>query len=435
MVFEDSSQADTPGSRFVGEGFRLEPDFRDPAAPTVPVVPGQVAAQLAEQPAEATIVSKRGAPPNLAFVFDDPEDGEPGRDRMLIHGMWELLLALAVAGVGYLLYRSDSGAFTADGWRTLVLGATVLGLGAMAAALSLRAGAPNLAIGAVAVGAAVYFGQHAGSGFAAPLGVVIGLAAAVGAVQGLVVVGLQVPGWAAGLGTALAVIAWIGAPSVLKFSDGYNPTHQAYWWFGAVAAVSVIAGLVGIATPIRRAVGGFRPVADPAKRRPAGAAAMTLGATVVSSILAAVAGVLTIAVDRGAPTSFDVLPITAFAFGIALLGGTSAFGRRGGIFGTVLAALLVAVSLEYAAHTEPGWSMAAIAAVTVGLGLLVTRLVEWFGRPAPARADDSDEDWAPRVHAATTTTTTNGWAPVKPPTQTTLGSIWSGDDAWGTTPR
>jgi len=162
---------------------------------------------------------------------------------------------------------------------------------------------------------------------------------------------------------------------------------------------------------------------------------MTLGATVVSSILAAVAGVLTIGVDRGAPTSLDVLPITAFAFGIALLGGTSAFGRRGGIFGTVLAALLVAVSLEYAAHTEPGWSMAAIAAVTVGLGLLVTRLVEWFGRPAPARADDSDEDWAPRTHAATTTTTTNGWAPVKPPTQTTLGSIWSGDDAWGTTPR
>src|SRR5262249_44877022 len=108
MVFEDSSQATTPGSRFVGEGFRQEPDFRDPAAPTVPVVPGQVVAPLGEQPAEATIVAKRGAPPNLAFVFDDPEDGEPGRDRMLVHGMWELVLALAVVGLGYLLYRSDS---------------------------------------------------------------------------------------------------------------------------------------------------------------------------------------------------------------------------------------------------------------------------------------------------------------------------------------
>jgi ribose/xylose/arabinose/galactoside ABC-type transport system permease subunit len=321
--------------------------------------------------------------------------------------------------------------------RTLALAVTIFGLIGMAAAVSLRAGAPNLAVGAVAVAAAAYFGQHAGSGFAAPLGIVIGLAAAVGAVQGLVVVGLHVPGWAVSVGVTLALLAWIATQPVLTFADGYNAAPQAYWWFGTVAAVSVISGLVGIATPIRRAVGGFRPVVDPAKRRPVGPAVITFLATIASSIIAAVAGVLMISVDRSTPTSGSVMEITAVGLGVALLGGTSAFGRRGGIFGTMLAAVLLAVTLEYASHTEPGWSTAGFSAAMIGLGLVVTRLVEWFGRPAPAKAEEADEEWAPRVHAAgtSTTTATNGWAAVKPPTQTTVGGIWAGDDAWGSTPR
>ena len=52
----------------------------------------------------------RVPPPNLDYVFDDPADGEPGRDRMLVHGLWELVLALALAGVGYLLYRARASA-------------------------------------------------------------------------------------------------------------------------------------------------------------------------------------------------------------------------------------------------------------------------------------------------------------------------------------
>jgi ribose/xylose/arabinose/galactoside ABC-type transport system permease subunit len=431
MVFEDSSQAGTPGSRFVGEGFRQEADFRDPTLPTVPVVPGEVLAA----PAETLAVAKRGTPPNLAFVFDDPEDGEPGRDRVLVHGLWEVLLALAVLGLGYLLYRNDSTLFSSDGARALLLAVATYGLVGMAAALTLRASAPNLAIGAVAVAAGQYFAEHAGSGFAAPLSVVIGLAAVVGAVQGLVVVGLNVPGWAAGIGVAAALLAWSTTQVVPSSKIAYDPTPQAYWWFGSIAAISVIAGLIGLVTPIRRAVGGFRPVADPAKRRPALPAMITFAATMVSSIIAGVAGVLAATAAHSASAPAGGLELTAFAFGVALLGGTSAFGRRGGIFGTLLAAALVAVALNYGATTQKHWAPAVYAAVAIGLGLLVTRLVEWFGRPAPARPDDADEDWAPRVHAATTTTTTNGWATVKPPTQTTVGSIWSGDDAWGTSPR
>src|SRR5215475_4427264 len=101
MAFEDSPQAGTSGSRYLGEGFRQEPDFRDTTAPTVPVVTGTPVSS-----SESTIaIAKRGTSPGLEFVFDDPEDGEPGRDRMLVHGLWEVVLMLALAGLGFLLYR------------------------------------------------------------------------------------------------------------------------------------------------------------------------------------------------------------------------------------------------------------------------------------------------------------------------------------------
>ncbi len=427
MTFEDGSPA---GSRYLGEGFRQEPDFRDATAPTVPVVAGQV---VAVPENTVTLTTKRPAPPNLEFVFDDPEDGEPGRDRMLVHSLWELVLALAVAGLGYLLYRQQSSLFSGDQLRELLLTVAVLGIAAMAVAVSLRAAAPNLAVGAVAVAGGVYFGLHAGTGLLRPLLVVIGFAAAIGAVQGLVVVGLHVPGWAAGLGAAAGVLAWTGSQPNVVFQAGYDPTAHAYWWFGGFVVVSVLGGVVGLVPTVRRAVGRFRPVADPAARRRMLAAVLTLCATVVSSILAGLAGVLSVSLDRGIVAS-DGLSVTVLAVGAALLGGTSAFGRRGGVFGTVLAAALVTVGMAYAVRTHHTWPAVAFGAVAIALGLGVTRLVERFGRPAPARSEDPDDDWAPRVHSSTPTG--NGWATTtRSPAQTGVGGIWASDDSWGTGDR
>src|SRR5690606_40879309 len=56
----------------------------------------------------ATRASSSTTPPNLDYVFDDPAHGEPGRDRMLVHGIWELGLAVALAAATYLLFRADS---------------------------------------------------------------------------------------------------------------------------------------------------------------------------------------------------------------------------------------------------------------------------------------------------------------------------------------
>ncbi len=423
MAFEDGSPASSGGSRYLGEGFRQEPDFRD-GTTTAPVV-GQ------EEP-EATISLTKRAAPNLEYVFDDPAEGEPGRDRMMVHGLWELLLALALAGTGYLLYRSNSSAFSGDQLRGLLLTATFVGLAASGAALTLRAGAANLAIGPVAVASALYFGEHAADGLAQPLLAVIGLTAAVGAVLAVAVVGLHVPGWAASLGAGLAVTIWSSRQQPVVLASGYNPLPHAYWWFGVFCALSALAGVVGLIPSLRRAFGRFRPVADPAHRRGAVAALIAFGAITVSTVLAGVAGVLTVSVSRAAVVS-DGFDLTALALGAALLGGTSAFGRRGGIFGTVFAAALLVVASAYAQQTHRAWPPAAFAAVAIGLGLAVTRLVERFGRPTTGNPDgEADEDWMPRSHSG------NGWTPAKPyaaPAQSAVGGLWASDDAWGSTER
>jgi ribose/xylose/arabinose/galactoside ABC-type transport system permease subunit len=415
MAFDDSPQAGGAGSRYLGEGFRQEPDFRDTTA-TAPPTP-------AVEPESTVTLARRIAPPNLDYVFDDPEAGEPGRDRMLVHGLWEFVLVLALAGVGYLLYQQESAAFGGDGLRTLLLQVAALGAVAAGAAVALRAGAANLAVGAVAVAAALQFG-HSSGGLLQPLLLVVGLCAAVGLVHGLFVVGLHVPGWAVSLGVGLAVFVWAGRRSEVTSFTGYDAGPHAYWWFGGFCAVSVLAGVVLAVPSLRRSFGRFRPVTDPAHRRGTVAAMITLLAIVVSTVLAGIGGVVSVATTQAAPLS-NGLELTGLAIGAALLGGTSAYGRRGGLVGTVLAASLIIVAMEYAGATGKPWGPATFAAVAVGLGLIVTRLVERFGRPMlHGELDEEDDEWASRATAALGNGRT--WQPGS----TGAGGLWT-DDAWG----
>jgi ribose/xylose/arabinose/galactoside ABC-type transport system permease subunit len=290
---------------------------------------------------------------------------------------------------------------------------------------------PNLAAGTVAVAAAAYFARHYSGDLAPPVLVILGLAAAVGLVQGIVVVGLQVPAWAAGLGVAVGLAVWIGTSSVGLTKSAYNPTPHAYYWVGGFAVLSVVAGAFGLIPPLRRAVGRSRPVADPAQRRGSLAAVVAVAATVVSSLLAAGGGLLTIWTSQRVGAT-DGVWLTALALGAALLGGTSAFGRRGGIFGTVLAVALVSIASAYTAAIKHQWTGYALAAVAIGLGLVVTRAVERFGRPDTGRHEDEDEEWSPKVHSGGTTTTAaaRSW-PTTTTTAPAVGGLWASDDAWG----
>jgi hypothetical protein len=380
-------------------------------------------------------ISQRGyAPADLDDILDDPVHGEPGRDRFGVHLGWELVLLFAVVFVGYLLYRDSRFAVTGDGLRTLMISASSLGLLVLGAGLSLRAASPNLAVGPIALASALYFAEHSGRGLlvsAAQAGV---LALVVGAVIALVSVGLHVPAWAASFGAGLGVVLWIQQHhQTLELPRGtYQPVSQPAYWFGGFAALAVLGGLLGSVRPLRRAVGRFRPVGDPARRRGGAAAGVSIAALLGSSALASVAGVLVALQDRRVEPADTSLALTGLALGGALLAGTSAFGRRGGVLGTVLAAALLAVVIRYLRITHPEVSQLAVGAVAIGVGLVATRLVEAYGRPHPA-FEQEPEQWRTVTPTALTmplSSNEEGRSGSRPTGWTSPLPASSSDDRW-----
>lgn len=379
------------------------------------------------------------SPAALDDVFDDPTHGEPGRDRIAVHVAWEVVLLVAAGGLAFLLYRENSGALRGAGLDALLVAAAALGLLAVGASLALRAGVANLALGPVAVAAGLHFAEQGDRGVVTAAGEAAMVAAVVGALMAVIVVGFHVPGWAGTLVGALVAIVFIQqrlAP--VNLQGEWDPTEYALYLFGGVAALSVLGGLIGTIKPVRRAVGRFRPVGDPAVRRGALAAVLTAGTLIISTTFAAVAGILIAASADGPVVPATGLEWSGLAIGAALLGGTSAFGRRGGILGTLLAVVLITLFLEY--EDRMGWDISkfAIAAGVVAAGLVVTRLVETYGHPRSARESYLDEEeWTPE----TTATPSAGWTrsdrqdswstPLS--TQPTAGRADQWDsDRWGT---
>jgi ribose/xylose/arabinose/galactoside ABC-type transport system permease subunit len=419
---ETTGQSTHDATRYQGEGFRQEQDFRPQPGDPVP-----------ENDSTLTIPRRVPPMPNLDYVFDDPADGDPGRDRMLVHTVWELVLAAAALVVGYLLFRATSTAFGGAPLRTMLLQASFLGALAVGSALALRAGAVNLAIGPAAAAAALYYALHADEGLAGPLINVVGVCLIVGVVIGLLVVGLHVPGWAASIGAGLVLYLWCTRQAEVNIPGTYDPGKHAIYWFAGFAALSVFGGLIGLVPAVRRAVGRFRPFGDPADRRGIMAALLTLLCIAGSTALGGVAGVLTAATTSAAAPQ-DGLVYTALGLGAALLGGTSAFGRRGGVLGTVFAVILMTLVMSWAAATGRTWSSIAIAAVAIGIGLAVTRVVEYFGRPAGGDGIEDEDAWAQN-----SAQTLDNWTAAQSGWQTNGASTsdrhWGAGGAWGTADR
>ncbi|WP_433388310.1 ABC transporter permease [Micromonospora sp. KLBMP9576] len=324
----------------------------------------------------------------LENVFDDPAHGEPGRDRFAVHVVWELLLLAGLGVLTYLLWQEEPAALRGDALRSLLLDVVMLGLLTLAAGLTLRTAAVNLAVGPVAVAAALHVAEQGDRGVGTAVGPALAVAALGGLVLALVVVVLHVPGWAASLAGAAAVVGYVEQRSAPVVPQGdFDPGPDALLLFVGFAAVAVLGGLFGAVRTVRRVVGRFRPVVDPARRRGTVAAVVTAAALVGSTMLAALAGML--AASRGAaPVAPDPgLAWTVLAVGLAMLAGTSVYGRRGGVFGTLLAVCLFVVFSAYA--QARGWTVNrwALGAAVLGIGLPVSRLVEAYGRPAPGAVD------------------------------------------------
>jgi ribose/xylose/arabinose/galactoside ABC-type transport system permease subunit len=443
MTYADSGQGFGDEPRFRDEpGFREEPDFRPGSGMTTPYQTGgypvddyssrlrDTSAGMSRRPVSAA---------ELDDVFDGPERGDPGMDRMAVHLVWELLLLLGCVGMYILFRQTHRAGVSGDALYDLLLTAASLGFITIGMALSLRAAAVNLAVGPIAAASALFFAGHSDRSLPATIGVTILLAAAVGLVIAVLVAGFHVPAWAATLAGAFGVIVWIQKHTAAAENVAtYQPARQAYYWYGAFAALSLLGGVLGLVRPIRRAVGRFRPVGDPASRR-GGGGAMAFLALVISSALAGLGGALLgLSSHSIAPT--DGLVTTGFALGVALVGGTSAYGRRGGIFGTVLAVTLFVLLVRYGDAANWRVAQLAWAAGTIAAGLVVTRLVETLGRPRQLGLDEEAEDeggWATGTRGVNGQATgwsnaprQGGWSSQLP--ARSLDDTWAGDDRWGT---
>jgi ribose/xylose/arabinose/galactoside ABC-type transport system permease subunit len=447
------SRGDATDSSYLGESrFRRDADLRGARAfqsdSAVPYQQGSnsVSDYSTTDVSDSTLgLSRRSAanvsPTSLDDVFDDPDHGEPGRDRLAVHVTWELVLLIAIAALGFLFWRDHSEALRGTPLKVMLVFLTSLGMITLAAGLSLRVAAPNLAVGPVAMAAAVYFAREGDSGVVGATGFAVLVALGLGAVLAVLVVGFHVPGWAASLAIALVAIVWIQRyPGPLEVGSKYAPEQQALYLFGAFVGLAVLGGAVGAIRTVRRMVGRFRSVEDPARRRGGVAGGVTAAGLIFSTALAAVGGVL-IAANDATVTPTTGLEWTGLAIGAALLGGTSAFGRRGGIFGTLFAVVLVGLFLRYEDVANWRISWFAIGAVLIVGGLVLTRMVESFGRPQSTQDiedEDSDDGWM--TAGGTQPVPGSSWSPPRQdswssslPTQSTGGrssDLWS-DDRWG----
>ncbi len=355
------------------------------------------------------------------------------RDRIGIHLGWEAVLLVGTGAVAYLLYRVDPAALKGPALDTLLVTAAAIGLLVLGASLSLRAYVPNLAVGPIAVAAGLQFAENGDRGIVSAGAQAIAIAVVGSVVVALIVVLLHVPGWAATLAGALGVVTFnqmhVGPTTV---QGGYDPLPRAYFFFAGFAALAVVGGLLGTVPSIRRSVGWMRPTGDPSLRRGAVGALAVIGALVLSSILATVAGLLLAAVATGPLPARTGLEWTGIAIGAAMVAGTSAFGRRGGIFGTLLAVTALTLFMDYAVRRDLDIALFAIAAALLAAGLAVTRLVESFSKP---RTPDA---WTPRTEAGEAANWVSDMSETWPPApaQPAGGRTDRWDEGgWGTTSR
>jgi ribose/xylose/arabinose/galactoside ABC-type transport system permease subunit len=322
-------------------------------------------------------------PSGDGWAVTDPQ----ASDRVWTQLFWELVLAGAVVGTYLLAARAHPGEFGQAGLRPLALQAALIGFVAVGLSFSIRAAVPNLAVGTIASGGGVMFARlvndaHWGYASAAPATILA--AAAVGFALWAVVSGLNVPAWAASLGASVLLTGalLVLADGSLDIADPPRPLYGAWGWFAGFAAASVLGGIVWLSPGIRRALSGFRGWRDPAARPPAGGVLGSLLALVVSSALAAGAGLLgALQLGTGSPVAFETQWLVAL--GAVLLGGVSAFGRRAGVFGTVLGVVLLVLVqrwLRLNDHDAGAFTLVVGAAIIGGLAL--TRFFESTGRKA-----------------------------------------------------
>lgn len=295
------------------------------------------------------------------------------RDRLLPHLVWEMLLALVATG----LVLATLAAAPPQFLTSMFGSAAVVGLLAMGLSLSLRTATPNLAVGVIAavVGGLTASLIRDGWPDGAAIAAGIGAALAVGVLLGLLTMVLSAPAWALSLGAVAALSAAYAAlagPSPIPVRLDAYPALPAFVVF---AALSMIGGALWLVPGVRNALSGSRRGGDPGRWAGLKAGLGALVGFAGSSLLAGLAGIAGLMRVQAATPPTELVPVTALA--AVLIGGVSVFGRRAGVFGTLLGVvIMVSAQTLIVLKGMPSWAGQLFAGGMLLLGLLVSRLVE-----------------------------------------------------------
>ncbi|WP_214317361.1 ABC transporter permease subunit [Nonomuraea sediminis] len=294
--------------------------------------------------------------------------------RLGVHLIWEGVLALCAVALAVAVVA------TGAGFSVVLAQAAPAGLIATGLALSLRTATPNLAVGPLAAltgAVAAYLGG--GYGWPQPVALTIAILVALvlGIVLALFVAVVSVPAWAASIVTAVMCQGLLlGLTQEGPRTWTFPPSVPSYTWFALFAVVSVGGGLLWLVQPVRDTLSASRREGDQGRwagLRPGIGALIGLTG---SSLLAGLGGLAQLMrLQISVPTADWAT--TAAALAAVLLGGVSLYGRRGGIAGTLLGVLILAMAgtlLAY--HAVPTWITLLVTGLAAALGLVVNRGVE-----------------------------------------------------------
>jgi len=262
-------------------------------------------------------------------------------------------LYLSAMLVGAIVYFSVANPFFGD-WenvRTVAAGSAPLGVIALGVTLALACGAIDFSVAATAALAAVvmgWVGQHAAIGLGVPAA--LGVGVAVGLANGLVITRFRLDAFittlaAAGAYRGLAFLVAGSSVGVSVESDLVTSLGQdmalgvpnTVW---TLAIVALVAWWVLRFTPFGRrllAVGGNREAARLAGVSPS---RVQIAGYVISGTCAALGGILLAGrAETAIPQAATGTELLVFS--AVLLGGTSLFGGRASVIGSLLAVLFL----------------------------------------------------------------------------------------------
>jgi ribose/xylose/arabinose/galactoside ABC-type transport system permease subunit len=315
------------------------------------------------------------APP--AFVGAAPSSMDTPPSTWKVTVIWEAALAAITLGFAVYANLSDDRLWRGVGSQAAVLMVIALGLD-----LGIRGGAINLAVGPLAGACAITTANLAdGNDVLVAAATVIVVATVVGIGVGSAAVGLRAPTWAATLlAGGLASAVMFSTQEIVRVDTDLRPP-----WLVLAVVLAVLLSVIA-AVPMRTLVWNAGSASrDRAAQRTFAVAATCVAAMAVSFALVASGGAIN-AIVLGAAYPQDAGYLFV-AFVAVVVGGTSVRGGRGGVTGVISASLLLTMIDRWSRFKGwAPWKVYVIFAVLGLLALLGSTLIDSWLRRQPKAA-------------------------------------------------